>query len=85
MSIELVVLVLGSAFLGVTWDGIRRLTDRRSRDELAQQVATLESRVGELEDLPEQVADIGKRVVGISNGVESLKSTGRRPGTFRIG
>lgn len=71
---EWAFLVVGMLLVAAIWDIGRRYVDKIVTRELASRFDALEQRLGELEDLPESVADVDKRLRLVTSAVEGVKA-----------
>jgi cell division protein FtsB len=70
--------IVGSLFVAAIWDIGRRWTDKNAAQALSARLNVLASKVAELEEMPEQVAELGTKVQGLSNTLQSQKAVANR-------
>ncbi len=79
------ILAVGVLFVAAGWDIGRRFVEKIATKHLQTEFDALAKRVSELEDLPEQVAEVSSLTRGIKNSLEAAKAGQQRRGNWPTG
>ncbi len=72
------ILVVGVLAVSAAWDVGRRFVEKIATKRLQAEVDALAKRISELEEMPEQVAELANLTRGIKNSLEAQKAGAQR-------
>ncbi len=72
------ILVVGVLAVSAAWDVGRRFVEKIATKHLQAEVDALAKRISELEEMPEQVAELANLTRGIKNSLEAQKAGAQR-------